>query len=247
MSTLFETKDEYSTRVYQNNRNIAFRSRASVDIIPIRFRWYKAYANYNPEMHRYDYDPAEPAILLRRKTLKLRLDGSVREKASGDEKTTMERFARYKRVIAGSPRVANKLRNKLGRYLHTTVGLDEDKDPSIIEQIMERLQAAVPDKVMEVQTAHMICRDTEETLYLHLDDLYYRAKLIPATESFIQALEDMSPPDDDELECSVCMEMFAQSKDSSITQLPCSHYYHRDCIVPWLQINHLCPTCRHPS
>ncbi|KAL6139486.1 hypothetical protein ACLB2K_057790 [Fragaria x ananassa] len=174
------------------------------------------------------------------KTLKLRFS---REWASGDEKTTRKRFARYKRVIARSPREANKLRNKLGRYLYTAMGLDEDKHLSIVEQIMEMLPSAVPDKGIKIQIIHGIYRDTEATLHLHSEDLYYRAKLIPAAESFIQALEEVrSPPL--ELECPICREMFAQKKGTSITKLPCSHYYHRDCIVPWLQINHLCPTCR---
>ncbi|KAL6212570.1 hypothetical protein ACLB2K_017788 [Fragaria x ananassa] len=196
----------------------------------------------------YDRDPPIP-IPKRIRTLKLRFS---REKASGDAKTRMERFARYKRIIAGSPREANELRYKLGRYLCRAMRLPEDKHSSIIDQIVRKLQdkEADPDKVIEVAIVDVIFRDTEESMLLDFEDNddCYRAKLIPATESFIQALEEASPPDDDdELECATCMEMFAHKNHSSIIQLPCSHYYHRDCIVPWLHINHLCPTCRHPN
>ncbi|KAL6146230.1 hypothetical protein ACLB2K_056913 [Fragaria x ananassa] len=185
--------------------------------------------------------------LLRRTTLELRFS---REKVCENAKTKMERFAKYKRLIDGSPREANELRNKLRRYVRNEVGLSLDDYPLLIEQILIVLQEhAVPDQNIEVQAINYIYRYTEEglsTLYDMDDEQYYRAKLIPANESFIQALEEASPPaDDDELQCAICMEMFEKQKaDTSITQLPCSHYYHRDCIVPWLHINHVCPTCR---
>ncbi|XP_050365738.1 E3 ubiquitin-protein ligase RING1-like [Argentina anserina] len=123
--------------------------------------------------------------------------------------------------------------------------LPEDKHPEIFASVLDKLQEAVPDKLIQVACVDIICRDTEESLHLH-DDGPYRFRLIPATESFIQALEEASPVDDDEV-CAICRDMFAQNKDSSssITKLPCSHYYHRDCIVAWLRINHLCPTCGH--
>ncbi|KAL6136137.1 hypothetical protein ACLB2K_061438 [Fragaria x ananassa] len=211
-----ETKEEFSTRIYQTGIISGYKSRASVDIIPIRFVLLKLYADYNPEIHEYVAEAGLP-ILVRMKTLKLRFS---REWAIGDEKTTRRDLQ--------------------------AMGLDEDKHLSIVEQIMEMLPSAVPDKGIKVQIIHAIYRDTEATLHLHSEDLYYRAKLIPAAESFIQALEEVrSPPL--ELECPICKEMFAQKKGTSITKLPCSHYYHRDCVVPWLQINHLCPTCRHPS
>ncbi|XP_004298817.1 PREDICTED: E3 ubiquitin-protein ligase Praja-2-like [Fragaria vesca subsp. vesca] len=235
---------EHGSVVYQSSEN-TYRSRSRVDVIPIKVQRWKAYANYNPETHQYD--KVEP-IVQATNTLKLRFS---REKASGDAKTTMERFARYKRIIDGSPREANKLRDKLRRYVYNKVGVAENQHPFIIDHIFNvLLREAVPDKIIEVRTVNIIYRYTEER---HLEllsedaDYLYKAKLIPSTESFIEALEEAATPPDDELHCAICMEMFALRKDSSITQLPCSHYYHRDCIAPWLQINHVCPTCRHPN
>ncbi|KAL6174726.1 hypothetical protein ACLB2K_051372 [Fragaria x ananassa] len=154
----------------------------------------------------------------------------------------MERFAKYRRIIDGSPREANKLRDKLRRYVYNKVGVAENQHPFIIDNIFNvLLREAVPDMIIEVRTVNIIYRYTEER---HLEllsedaDYLYNAKLIPSTESFIEALEEAATPPDDELQCAICMEMFALRKDSSITQLPCSHCYHPDCIVPWLQINH---------
>lgn len=43
-------------------------------------------------------------------------------------------------------------------------------------------------------------------------------------------------------QCTVCMEDFAS--DDSLRQLPCEHYFHENCIVPWLKIHASCPICR---
>lgn len=42
--------------------------------------------------------------------------------------------------------------------------------------------------------------------------------------------------------CSVCKEEF-QIGNFSIT-LPCRHYFHKDCISPWLSQHNSCPICR---
>lgn len=44
------------------------------------------------------------------------------------------------------------------------------------------------------------------------------------------------------LQCSVCMEDFVLKE--SVRQLPCSHIYHNDCIIPWLEMHGTCPICR---
>ncbi|GFP99351.1 E3 ubiquitin-protein ligase rnf126-b [Phtheirospermum japonicum] len=46
--------------------------------------------------------------------------------------------------------------------------------------------------------------------------------------------------------CSIC------SRDSNvgaqITPLPtCGHAFHSHCILPWLEENNLCPSCRSPA
>ncbi|CAG9797511.1 unnamed protein product [Chironomus riparius] len=47
---------------------------------------------------------------------------------------------------------------------------------------------------------------------------------------------------DSRLQCSVCWEDF-QLKET-VRQLPCTHVYHEDCILPWLQLHGTCPVCR---
>lgn len=42
-------------------------------------------------------------------------------------------------------------------------------------------------------------------------------------------------------ECSVCIEELTE--DDTYRSLPCGHYFHPDCIDPWLEQNVTCPMC----
>ena len=43
-------------------------------------------------------------------------------------------------------------------------------------------------------------------------------------------------------QCSVCRDEFADTC-CEVTVLPCKHYFHGECITPWLQVNRACPLC----
>ncbi|XP_015510960.1 E3 ubiquitin-protein ligase RNF126-B isoform X1 [Neodiprion pinetum] len=47
---------------------------------------------------------------------------------------------------------------------------------------------------------------------------------------------------DGKLQCSVCWEDFRLAEP--VRQLPCQHFYHAPCIVPWLELHGTCPICR---
>ncbi|XP_038144056.1 RING finger protein 215 [Cyprinodon tularosa] len=42
--------------------------------------------------------------------------------------------------------------------------------------------------------------------------------------------------------CAVCLEPF--NNNQCLRVLPCLHEYHRDCIDPWLLLQHTCPLCK---
>lgn len=43
--------------------------------------------------------------------------------------------------------------------------------------------------------------------------------------------------------CAVCKDNIVL--EDKVRRLPCCHYYHQDCIVPWLSIRNTCPVCRY--
>ncbi|KAK7394921.1 hypothetical protein VNO78_15462 [Psophocarpus tetragonolobus] len=46
-----------------------------------------------------------------------------------------------------------------------------------------------------------------------------------------------------ELVCAICKDVLAP--DTEVNQLPCSHLYHINCILPWLSARNSCPLCRY--
>ncbi|KQJ93776.1 hypothetical protein BRADI_3g06665v3, partial [Brachypodium distachyon] len=43
--------------------------------------------------------------------------------------------------------------------------------------------------------------------------------------------------------CAVCKELFAVGERAA--WLPCGHFFHGDCIHPWVDIRSTCPVCRY--
>ncbi|KAG0495984.1 hypothetical protein HPP92_000675 [Vanilla planifolia] len=42
--------------------------------------------------------------------------------------------------------------------------------------------------------------------------------------------------------CCICLAKYAD--DDELLELPCNHFFHKECVDKWLQINALCPLCK---
>lgn len=51
-----------------------------------------------------------------------------------------------------------------------------------------------------------------------------------------------SGDDDDDIKCLVCQCEYELNEN--LRTLPCGHFYHKDCIDPWLKQHDCCPLCR---
>jgi Ring finger domain len=67
----------------------------------------------------------------------------------------------------------------------------------------------------------------------------------PAAKGVVETLPTIILSDEKEKEivtCAICKDEMAV--EEKVTKLPCGHFYHKDCIVPWLGIRNSCPVCR---
>lgn len=72
----------------------------------------------------------------------------------------------------------------------------------------------------------------------------------PAGKKAMESLEkfEMDPirldkMSKEENSCSVCKDEFEIKQQ--VIALPCKHYFHEECIIPWFKERNSCPTCRY--
>lgn len=75
------------------------------------------------------------------------------------------------------------------------------------------------------------------------DDNDYVVRFVPASKESIEGLREMRVEISENSEtCPVCLDDVPVGFEA--IRLPCSHLYHGDCIVKWLQTSKICPVCR---
>ncbi|KAL3839917.1 hypothetical protein ACJIZ3_024508 [Penstemon smallii] len=66
----------------------------------------------------------------------------------------------------------------------------------------------------------------------------------PTAASFIKHMPRVTIKEDqDNLACAICKDSLIVG--TVVNQLPCFHFYHPTCILPWLSARNTCPICRY--
>nr|XP_011465642.1 PREDICTED: E3 ubiquitin-protein ligase RING1-like [Fragaria vesca subsp. vesca] len=105
----------------------------------------------------------------------------------------------------------------------------------IIEEIFKVVDVAVPK--LPVVVAIVDITDVDS------------GGIFPATKPAIRSLEKVRLDSLDEAtitrtpSCVICLKDL--DRQHMITRLPCSHAYHADCVITWLETSHYCPVCRY--
>ena len=74
------------------------------------------------------------------------------------------------------------------------------------------------------------------------EDISFEYKDENFNENIIYNLENYNKDIHKEIECPICFEEF----DNEIAILPCSHYFHEECLIKWWNKSNKfeCPICR---
>lgn len=86
--------------------------------------------------------------------------------------------------------------------------------------------------------------DLLDALALRAGEAAARSGRLPASRAAVEALPEVAPSEEEASSgCAVCKDGVATGQ--LVVRLPCKHFFHGDCIRPWLAIRNTCPVCRY--
>nr|POE80135.1 e3 ubiquitin-protein ligase ring1-like [Quercus suber]POF11392.1 e3 ubiquitin-protein ligase ring1-like [Quercus suber] len=137
---------------------------------------------------------------------------------------------------------ANFLYPKLSQLLPPSLKLDPRQHEELVQQIIARAYGVLLDYSKYFPTvANLLMRVYLNIVTTHILSLEFEVEdhtFPPAAQSAIVALKEgrlnLSSTDT----CTICLEDFPVG--SSVTCMPCSHIFHWQCIVEWLNNSHYC-------
>lgn len=113
------------------------------------------------------------------------------------------------------------------------------EERSVIQEEEELVDPVELTLIIRVMMMYMVQEDVANGSFENTS-----TEKIAASSSFIESLSSLILSDTEvNKDCSICYENFKQELRG--IKLPCGHIFHERCIKKWLEIDHICPTCRH--
>nr|DAD18171.1 TPA_asm: hypothetical protein HUJ06_019634 [Nelumbo nucifera] len=111
---------------------------------------------------------------------------------------------------------------------------DEEEGSPVMRELIQRFQQVGLTDLFEEIEAY----DDDDAF----EEVGHR--MTPASSVSIKALKRKRFDIESDLvkTCTICLEDFLEEME--VVKLPCSHVFHKECIVHWLKQSHLCPLCR---
>ena len=111
--------------------------------------------------------------------------------------------------------------------------------------ILEMNMSLHVDTISAVNMSHTAMVEEEEDDYISPDD---NGQQVQQIVGLLENLENNCPSRNFGEQCSICLEEFCSKSELAYTK--CSHVFHKECIVPWIQecvnnsSSYSCPLCR---
>ncbi|OIV96932.1 hypothetical protein TanjilG_00514 [Lupinus angustifolius] len=84
----------------------------------------------------------------------------------------------------------------------------------------------------------------DEVVNMAMEESEGEVKMVPASKNAIDSLKKVNLGKDiAKEECSICLVEFIGEEE--VSEMPCKHMYHQECITQWLRRSGMCPLCRY--
>ncbi|KAG6716477.1 hypothetical protein I3842_04G050900 [Carya illinoinensis] len=163
----------------------------------------------------FEWEEVEDGVFNQRENLSIMVEGVEEFSVASSEEEVEVRNLEWEILVGANMRLERELDGDSDSFLAAFQG-ESDADAAEFDAVFRR--------VMEIETGNP-----------------------PAAKRFVESLPTVELTVEELLRntvvCAICKDSIVVKE--KVRRLPCSHYYHGDCIVPWLSIRNTCPVCRY--
>ena len=100
------------------------------------------------------------------------------------------------------------------------------------------------DLLRYILMEYLQSENDDNDISYNLNDSFQSSKGV--NENLLNSLTKIKVDDDSNLgqdKCIICLDNF--KKGDELIKIPCTHYFHSNCIIEWFKNNNICPICKY--